>query len=491
MLVIATVVVSIVTALAVVLSLDPTRLKRHSPNGKILSLPPLVPWTFILPRIASVRQLLFDIKRHYGDLSYIHIPFRGSLLIALGNDASKWFHKDLKYLFAVTSQWEPKFPQRVLDYGELIRAYTRALNQEFYMNIQTTLTGILRKRVADWTEGCQRGETIDAFKEGHNLVLDVNAKVMFGNDWDEKDLADYKQAFLITDPAVWLIDPLNHLFPFRGRKIRKKWGDILIDVTVRHAQKHLDQGIKPNESSLDVFLDHYPNATVAGHLAWSLQMASYVTTGTAASWLLYHLAADEKLRERVRKEMRAIVPAGQELSVEHLSKLHFIDSLVREVIRYHAPSLSVRAISEDMQYNGLDIPKSNLVMFMHATTHFDEKIFENPSEFIPERFLDEKEQFDGGEFTRDCKLVVFGAGRHPCLGMRLACNELKLLTYELLKDHDLRLASEPVLSQSMRLDLRFPRRILSVLSFLIARKFDLPNQKLHCSKLLENRKNMN
>ncbi|KAI8811243.1 cytochrome P450 [Cladochytrium replicatum] len=443
--VLATVAVSVLTILGVVLLLfDTTKPKRRAPDGKILNLPPSVPWTFILPRIGNVRQLLVDIKRYYGDLSYIHFPFRGSMLLALGNDAAHWFHRELKDFLSPTSLWDPKFPE-TMEPSDVIRLIVRSLNQEFYKRVHSSLIVLLRTRVEEWADRCDKGETFDVFQEAHNMVLDVNTKVMFGDDWDEKELAEFKESFVFSDPAHYFGDPLNILFPSRGSEIRQKWNKILFDASLRQAQKHLDNGPKPAESSVDFFLGQGLRPTKAAILSCTMELSSYTTTGSAASWLLYHLADSEDIRKRARAELEAVIPAGEGLSIEQLPKLHFIDSIVREIIRVHLVGVGLRKASDELQYKSMDIPKDSAIVFMHSSTHHESDIFENPFEFKPDRFLDYNKEFNGMDYVRESKLLAFGAGKHPCVGMRLATTELKIMTYELLMNYDLKLTNEPVL----------------------------------------------
>ncbi|KAI8810029.1 cytochrome P450 [Cladochytrium replicatum] len=465
--VLATIAASIISIVVVALVFDPTKPKRRGSNGKPLNLPPSVAWTFILPRIANIRQLFVDIKRRYGDLVYIHFPFRGSLLVATGNQTTQWFFKELKELYHITEPWEPRFPERFQS-TTWTKIITRALNQEFfYETIHSSLNTILKDRVADWAAKCESGETFDVFEEAHSVVLDVNTKVMFGTDWNDKDLEDFKKAFAITDPATWWGEPLNILFPSRGAEVRKKWNEVLLDTSIRHAQKHLDQGINPNESTLDFFLSVYPNPETGAYLSWSLELASFVTTGSAASWLLYHLGVDEKLRDRVRMELEQVIPAGQGLSIEHLPKLRFIDSLVRELLRAHTQGLSVRKAPDGLKYGDIDIPKDTMIMFTHSSIHHDKETYADPFAFKPDRFLNENGEFNGGDYMRDGTFLGFGAGRHPCLGMKLATNELKVLTYELLTKYDLKLTNEAVFPPLTGLGFETPKNSVR---FVVSRR---------------------
>ncbi|KAI8800105.1 cytochrome P450 [Cladochytrium replicatum] len=440
----ATILVTVVIVLTLAIIFDPSVPAAHA-DGRKLNRPPTVPWTFILPRMGNISDLFIDARKKYGDIVSIHFPFKGMLILALGNKASHWFHtaslNDLNDTTAIFREWVFEFPEK-LSTPDILKAFVRSLNPDFYKNVVLSLQDILQERVSVWAKGSEQGTSFDIFDQGHNIVLDLNTKVMFGNDWNEGELEKFKKAFITSDPAFWISNPIYLLFPWLGRRQRTEANQVIIETAIRQAEKHQKQGLNPDQCSLDFFLTEQ-SPTLAAALCYSLELSSFITTSFAASWLVYHLASDMELQQRVRAEMESLVPAGEKLTVEHLSKMHFTDSLVREVIRMHSHGPNARSVLNDMKYGDIDIPRGSSLVMPLVTLHFNEENYPDSSAFKPDRFLNEEGQLDVTAQNRACTFVVFGAGRHPCLGMRLATTELKVLAYELLRAHDIKVVNKP------------------------------------------------
>ncbi|KAI8807617.1 cytochrome P450 [Cladochytrium replicatum] len=442
----ATILVTVITLITLAVLFDPSKPKPYNREGGRLHLPPVVPWSFIFLRFRKIPSLLYDIQRHYGELVSIHIPFKGTFVLAVGKNSSKWFFnsptKDLHDLGAIINQWIPKFPEHLspVESNKLIQ---RSLTNQFYENIIRSFQMNLHDRIAEWAEASQNGWSFDALTEGSKLVLDINAKVILGDDWDPKEFARFKKAFLICEPFVWASNIVYLTFPFLGHKKRNEANKVLVETVTCHAQKHLDKGLEPNKFSLDFFLSEKSLGEAACQ-SWALLISSYTTTSFTFSWLLYHLAADKELQQRVRAEIDSIVPKGvKQLKQEHLSKMHLMDSITREIVRMHHHGPMGRCAMADLKVGEFDIPKGSIVTMPFASIHFSEDNFEQATVFKADRFLNEDGEFDTGDKVRTCKLLVFGAGRHPCLGMRLAATELKVFAYELISKYDLILANNP------------------------------------------------
>jgi cytochrome P450 len=85
-------------------------------------------------------------------------------------------------------------------------------------------------------------------------------------------------------------------------------------------------------------------------------------------------------------------------------------------------------VTKDDVYEGYLIPKGTMLFANAYAIHHDPDEYEDPSEFIPERFLNNKfgvksekalEENDGRRAT-----YGFGAGRRVCPGQRLSENSL-------------------------------------------------------------------
>ncbi|KAF5204220.1 Cytochrome p450 [Thalictrum thalictroides] len=74
------------------------------------------------------------------------------------------------------------------------------------------------------------------------------------------------------------------------------------------------------------------------------------------------------------------------------------------------------------------VPKNTQVLINVWTMGRDPNIWENPTSFEPERFLNSNMDFKGQDF----ELIPFGAGRRICPGLPLAYRMLYLMLASLL-----------------------------------------------------------
>ena len=84
----------------------------------------------------------------------------------------------------------------------------------------------------------------------------------------------------------------------------------------------------------------------------------------------------------------------------------------------------------DTTLSGYHIPKDTTVLLNIWAINHDEREWEDPDEFNPNRFLDSDGHFTG---TTKMSYMPFGAGRRVCLGESLAKTELFLLSATLLQ----------------------------------------------------------
>ncbi|GMT29247.1 hypothetical protein PFISCL1PPCAC_20544, partial [Pristionchus fissidentatus] len=80
-----------------------------------------------------------------------------------------------------------------------------------------------------------------------------------------------------------------------------------------------------------------------------------------------------------------------------------------------------RKVSAPVKIEGYDIPAGTGVIPQFTIVHKDEKEFERPDYFYPERHIDEK-----GEFVKDPRITPFSVGKRSCLGEGPARMELFL-----------------------------------------------------------------
>ncbi|MCL7022673.1 hypothetical protein MKW94_025540 [Papaver nudicaule] len=124
--------------------------------------------------------------------------------------------------------------------------------------------------------------------------------------------------------------------------------------------------------------------------------------------------------------------AGMAFSDLDHPHLPYLLAIIKETIRMHPPGplLSwARLAIHDVHIGENFIPAGTTAMVnMWAITH-DEKIWSEPNEFKPERFLDEEVSIMGS----DLRLAPFGSGRRVCPGKAMGIATVQLWLAQLLQ----------------------------------------------------------
>jgi cytochrome P450 len=90
----------------------------------------------------------------------------------------------------------------------------------------------------------------------------------------------------------------------------------------------------------------------------------------------------EKLRLEIDRVLGSAPP-----SIDQLKQMPYLDAIVKESLRLMPPApLSARMVAEPVEVGGYELPVGTEVVFSAFHTHRDSPIYENPHQFIPERW---------------------------------------------------------------------------------------------------------
>lgn len=146
--------------------------------------------------------------------------------------------------------------------------------------------------------------------------------------------------------------------------------------------------------------------------------AGVMTTAWALSNATFYIANDPRIQATLRAELRDACPDPNALSYQQLEKLPYLRSCIQEGVRlsHGVSARSPRLVNTPIKYDSWTIPAGTPVSMTIGDVHFDEAIYPNPKEFLPERWLDHPKAPDG--FSMDHYFVGFGKGPRSCLGIK-------------------------------------------------------------------------
>jgi len=158
-------------------------------------------------------------------------------------------------------------------------------------------------------------------------------------------------------------------------------------------------------------------------------LAGHETTASTLTWILGLLAKYPEIQEKARKEVLTKTPNG--LTYESLKDLEYIDWIIHEAMRLYptVPNVGPRINVKDTTIGDWNVPANTVIILDIITMLYSPKIWENPKEFIPERWAPEK-------LTKEQRTawIPFSYGPRICIGMNFSLVEQKIFLGTILRE---------------------------------------------------------
>lgn len=265
----------------------------------------------------------------------------------------------------------------------------------------------LDRRLTSAVNAWPTGERVKVSK----LTLDVLCRVFL--EWvlgpldpvREQELVDAELALL--EVFHHAVPDLNQLWPTPDAQGPITFDEMvnrffvlrtLISDTVERGPQgmmaQLDQALPPQGEGL-------PRSAQLTDHAIHLLLAGLDTVSQTSGLLLYHLAQDPIAAERVAVEARVGEPEPP-----------FTEAAIKEILRLYAGvPVAVRVTGAPVEVRGFTIPSHRPLMAFLICMQRDERFFERPLEYVPERWLPESAlRMDASAY------MPFGTGPHICIG---------------------------------------------------------------------------
>ncbi|CAF2040437.1 hypothetical protein HID58_033068 [Brassica napus] len=295
--------------------------------------------------------------------------------------------------------------------------------------------------------------TVDLSKTLYWLTASIFFKLAFGHSFHESKFVDQEKidelvfeaetalaSFTCSDffpyaGVGWLVDLLSgqhkrlknvffkldamfqhmiddHLSPERSSKYHD---DIIVSMLhVIHKQEKYD--------SLKLTIDHMKGVLT------NIFLGGIDTGAVTMIWTMTELARNMEVMKKVQGEIRDRLGNSKErVTEEDIGKVPYLYLVIMETFRLHPalPLLLPRETMTHIKVQGYDIPPKRRILVNAWAIARDPKLWKNPEEFNPDRFMDNPVGYRGQSF----EFLPFGSGRRMCPGitMGMATVELGLL----------------------------------------------------------------
>jgi cytochrome P450 len=192
--------------------------------------------------------------------------------------------------------------------------------------------------------------------------------------------------------------------------------------------------------------EHLTNQQVRDEVMTVL-LAGHESTANALTWMWYLVSQNPEVQDKLQRELDAVLD-GKMPSVEDLKRLPYNHMIVKEALRLYPPAWALpREPVEDVMIGGYRIPKGSLVIGVPFTIQRDGRYYDDPDQFIPERFESDQEKK-----VPLYAYIPFGSGPRFCIGNTFALMTMQLILasvhqhYRFEPDGDEPVSTDPLLT---------------------------------------------
>ncbi|XP_072048804.1 cytochrome P450 2U1-like [Amphiura filiformis] len=155
---------------------------------------------------------------------------------------------------------------------------------------------------------------------------------------------------------------------------------------------------------------------------------------TTLDWCCLYLMAYPGIQKKIQEEVDSVVGRNRLPQVSDQDQLPYTRATLLEIQRHVtlAPLSSFHTASDESSIYGYRIPKGATIVSNIYAVMRDPKVFPEPDQFKPERFIN-----DQGKYFEREEVCVFGVGRRNCIGQTWAKMELFVFVTHLLHRYSL------------------------------------------------------
>ncbi|CAN8284101.1 unnamed protein product [Cochlearia groenlandica] len=314
------------------------------------------------------------------------------------------------------------------------------------------------------------GSEVDISEKIVKYVARFTCRMAFGLSFDGSGIDNERFLEILTEanrvigkfaaedvlPVVgWIVDRITGLESSR----RKSFTDLdafyqkaIVDhrekkkkKTKKKEEEEEEEEEEEREDLIDVLIRLQSQETKLGSsritdkhiraILMDIFVAGIDTSAITMDWVMAELARHPRVMKKVQSEIRQHVgEAKGKVTYDDLEGLTYLKMVIKETWRLHAPSpiLIPREAISKFSINGYDIYPGTRIHVNTWAIGRNPKVWKDPEEFIPERFLDSNVETKGTSF----ELLPFGSGRRGCPAMNVGTSTVEYTLANLLYRFD-------------------------------------------------------
>ncbi|XP_049392829.1 xanthotoxin 5-hydroxylase CYP82C4-like [Solanum stenotomum] len=188
---------------------------------------------------------------------------------------------------------------------------------------------------------------------------------------------------------------------------------------------------------------------------FSMIMDAADTVPHHINWGMTLLINNQHVLKKAQEEIDTKVGKARWIDDNDIKNLVYLQAIVKEMLRLYPPSplLVPHENTKECVVSGYHIPKGTRLYANVMKLQLDPKVWPNPEQFNPDRFLTTDINFRG----QDYEFIPFGSGRRSCPGISYALQMEHLTIGHLIQGFDYRTPSNEPLDMKEGLGMTMPK----------------------------------
>ncbi|KAD6119026.1 hypothetical protein E3N88_10297 [Mikania micrantha] len=148
------------------------------------------------------------------------------------------------------------------------------------------------------------------------------------------------------------------------------------------------------------------------------------STFASLEWAISELLRNPRILKKLQLEATEAAQGKSMIEEDDLKNMSYLKAVIKESFRLHipVPLLVPRESLQDVKLMGYHVPAHTQVLVNVWAIARDPAIWDEPTEFRPERFLNSSVNYHGSHF----ELIPYGAGQRICSGMQFSVAIIEL-----------------------------------------------------------------
>ncbi|XP_063534328.1 cytochrome P450 6B5-like [Cydia strobilella] len=281
--------------------------------------------------------------------------------------------------------------------------------------------GLVQKYTMSTITACAFGLDIDTFRGDIQTLKRVDKEIFTANYALEFDMlfpGILKKLNISAFPAYvtkFFKELIETVTTQRNGKPsnRKDFMDLILEIKNKKQVEVVNKDSDGEAHTIEI-----TNSIIEAQ-AFVFYAGGYETSASTMGFMLYHLALDTKIQDRLRNEIDEYLERhGGRIDLDTLNELQYLDQVFSETLRmYPIADFLQRKAENDYELPGMNVnvAKDRLVFVSVSGIHHDEKYYPEPEKFDPDRFSPENVAA-----RHSFAYLPFGIGPRHCIGMRFA-----------------------------------------------------------------------